>query len=188
MLKGGEVKRAVECCVALSQWDQAVALAQQYSIPQVQSLLFKYAAMLLDQHKTMEAAQLYRKVNPPASSPLPPPPPPPFFICLPHPTPPPFLKPPLSGPPSLNPPFLTFLPLPLPHLTLPSVPFPLTTHPPTYHTICAVRTVSAVAISAQAGQKCNAECACHAYSSSMCKGMTLHANAKRKRHVMPYGV
>ena len=74
VLKGGEVQRAVECCVALSQWDQAVALAQQYSIPQVQSLLFKYAAMLLDQHKTMEAVQLYKKVNfqPPPPSPSPP--------------------------------------------------------------------------------------------------------------------
>ncbi|KAL3151657.1 hypothetical protein ABBQ38_012645 [Trebouxia sp. C0009 RCD-2024] len=62
-IKGGDVKRAVDCCVALSQWDQAVALAQQYSIPQVHSLLFKYAAMLLDQQKTMEAVQLYRKAH-----------------------------------------------------------------------------------------------------------------------------
>lgn len=73
------MKRAVDCCVALSQWDQAVALAQQYSIPQVHSLLFKYAAMLLDQQKTMEAVQLYRKVHlllPPAplSPPTTPPP------------------------------------------------------------------------------------------------------------------
>ena len=67
-MQGGDVKRAVDCCVALSQWDQAVALAQQYSIPQVHSLLFKYAAMLLDQQKTMEAVQLYRKVHPPTST------------------------------------------------------------------------------------------------------------------------
>ena len=57
------MKQAVDCCVLLSQWDQAVALAQEHSIPQVQSLLFKYAAMLLEQQKTMEAVQLYRKVQ-----------------------------------------------------------------------------------------------------------------------------
>jgi len=56
------VKRAVDCCVLLSQWDQAVTLAQEYSIPQIQTLLFKYAAMLLEQQRTMEALQLYRKV------------------------------------------------------------------------------------------------------------------------------
>ena len=49
--------------MVLSQWDQAVALAQEHSLPQVHSLLFKYAAMLLGQHKTMEAVQLYRKVR-----------------------------------------------------------------------------------------------------------------------------
>ena len=71
VLKGGEVKRAMECCVALSQWDQAVALAQQYSIPQVQSLLFKYAAMLLDQHTPPAAGPLNRMVTltPPAPPP-----------------------------------------------------------------------------------------------------------------------
>lgn len=52
----------MDCCVLLSQWDQAVALAQEYNIPEIQTLLFKYAAMLLEQHKTMEAVQLYRKV------------------------------------------------------------------------------------------------------------------------------
>ena len=54
--------KAVDCCVVLNQWDQAVALAQQHSMPEIQTLLFKYAAMLLEQHKTMEAVQLYRKV------------------------------------------------------------------------------------------------------------------------------
>ena len=49
--------------MVLSQWDQAVQLAQQHNIPQVQALLLKYAAMLLDQGKTMAAVQLYRKVS-----------------------------------------------------------------------------------------------------------------------------
>lgn len=61
--QGGDVKRAVDCCVLLSQWDQAVTLAHEHNIPQIQTLLFKYAAMLLEQHKTMEAVQLYRKVQ-----------------------------------------------------------------------------------------------------------------------------
>ena len=62
-LQAGEPQKAVDCCVLLSQWDQAVQLAQQYNIPQVQALLFKYAAMLLEQGKTMAAVQLYRKVS-----------------------------------------------------------------------------------------------------------------------------
>lgn len=62
-VQGGEVRKAVDCCVNLNQWDQAVALAQEHSMPEIQTLLFKYAAMLLDQHKTMEAVQLYRKAR-----------------------------------------------------------------------------------------------------------------------------
>ena len=64
------MKRAVDCCVLLSQWDQAVTLAQEHSIPQIQTLLFKYAAMLLEQQRTMEAVQLYRKVPYKPTSPL----------------------------------------------------------------------------------------------------------------------
>lgn len=63
-MQAGEPQRAVDCCVLLSQWDQAVQLAQQHNIPQVQALLLKYAAMLLEQGKTMAAVQLYRKVGP----------------------------------------------------------------------------------------------------------------------------
>ena len=63
MCQAGEVQKAVDCCVVLNQWDQAVALAQEHNMPQIQTLLFKYAAMLLDQHKTMEAVQLYRKAR-----------------------------------------------------------------------------------------------------------------------------
>ena len=64
------MKKAVDCCVVLNQWDQAVALAQQHSMPEIQTLLFKYAAMLLEQHKTVEAVQLYRKVCPGLVQPL----------------------------------------------------------------------------------------------------------------------
>ena len=37
--RAGQPKRAVDCCVLLNQWDQAVALAQQHDFPQVEGLM-----------------------------------------------------------------------------------------------------------------------------------------------------
>ena len=37
-LKGGDVKAAVDCCVLLNQWDEAVRLAQEHQFPQVCAL------------------------------------------------------------------------------------------------------------------------------------------------------
>uniref|UniRef100_A0A061SDB5 Wd repeat-containing protein 35 isoform x2 n=1 Tax=Tetraselmis sp. GSL018 TaxID=582737 RepID=A0A061SDB5_9CHLO len=61
--KGGDVKRAVDCCVLLNQWDQGVALAERHNFPQISGLLAKYASHLMDSDKRLEAIELYRKAN-----------------------------------------------------------------------------------------------------------------------------
>ena len=63
LLKGGDVKGAVDSCVLLNLWDKAVELAQQHALPQIEGLLAKYAQHLLDGGKTLAAIELYRKAN-----------------------------------------------------------------------------------------------------------------------------
>jgi WD repeat-containing protein 35 len=63
LLKAGNVKAAVDCCVLLNQWDRAVELAQEHNFPQIESLLSEYASSMLKQNKRLEAIELYRKAN-----------------------------------------------------------------------------------------------------------------------------
>ena len=60
-LKAGEVKRAVNCCVFLHQWDQAIALAEEHEFTQINVLLEKYAAHLLEKGKRLQAVELLQK-------------------------------------------------------------------------------------------------------------------------------
>ena len=53
------VKEAIDCCVQLNQWDQAIQLAKQHNIKEVDSLLAKYASHLMEKDKTLEAIELY---------------------------------------------------------------------------------------------------------------------------------
>jgi len=62
-LRGHDVKAAIDCCVLLNQWDQAVALAEEHDFPQIEGLLSKYAQHLLTGGRRMEAIELYRKAN-----------------------------------------------------------------------------------------------------------------------------
>lgn len=62
-LQAGDSKAAVDCCVLLHQWDQALQLAQQYDYPQAEGLLQQYAGHLLEKKKYLEAVELYRKVG-----------------------------------------------------------------------------------------------------------------------------
>ncbi|KAF6214979.1 hypothetical protein GE061_009727 [Apolygus lucorum] len=63
-LKSGLVQTAVQACVSLNQWDQAVALAETYNmLPQIASLLDKYANTLIEKDRHLEVVQLYRKAN-----------------------------------------------------------------------------------------------------------------------------
>lgn len=43
----------------LNQWDQAIGLAKQHNIKEVDSLLAKYASHLMEKNKTLEAIELY---------------------------------------------------------------------------------------------------------------------------------
>ena len=54
---------AVDTCVKLNQWDEGVKLAKQYNINQVDQLLAKQANNLLQQNKTFNAIELYRKAK-----------------------------------------------------------------------------------------------------------------------------
>jgi len=38
-VKFGDVKRAIDCCVLLNQWNQAVELAEQNNFVQIEQLL-----------------------------------------------------------------------------------------------------------------------------------------------------
>lgn len=53
------MKEAIDCCVQLNQWDQAIQLAKQHNIKEVDSLLTKYASHLMEKNKTLEAIELY---------------------------------------------------------------------------------------------------------------------------------
>ncbi|XP_068148645.1 WD repeat-containing protein 35 [Drosophila tropicalis] len=62
-LKFGDQKAAVNTCVNLRQWGQAVELAQKYQMPQVNTLLSKHAQQLLNEGRLTEAIELQRKAG-----------------------------------------------------------------------------------------------------------------------------
>ena len=63
-VKFGDIKRAIDACVILHQWNQAVELAEEHKFVQIEGLLQKkFAAHLIDKNKKMEAIELYRKAN-----------------------------------------------------------------------------------------------------------------------------
>ncbi|GBG63808.1 hypothetical protein CBR_g39592 [Chara braunii] len=63
--KVGEVgvKKAIDCCILLNQWDRAVQLAEAHNFSQIETLLTKYASHLLEKKKPMQAIELYRKAG-----------------------------------------------------------------------------------------------------------------------------
>jgi len=62
-LKAGNIKAAIDCCVLLNHWDQAVELAEEHEFPQIEGLLSKYASYLLEKGEKLQAIELYRKAN-----------------------------------------------------------------------------------------------------------------------------
>lgn len=62
-LKFGDYKAAVSVCVNLKQWGQAVELAQQFKMPQINTLLTKHATQLLQEGRLPEAVELQRKAG-----------------------------------------------------------------------------------------------------------------------------
>eukprot|EP01135_Chromosphaera_perkinsii_P001605 Nk52_evm75s207 gene=Nk52_evmTU75s207 len=59
----GKIKKAVDACVELNQWSQAVELARMNDMKEIDALLAKYAAHLLEKQKKLQAIELYRKAN-----------------------------------------------------------------------------------------------------------------------------
>lgn len=62
-VKFGDVKRAIDCCVLLNQWNYAVELAEKNNFVQIEQLLQQYATMLIQKNKKIEAIELFRKAN-----------------------------------------------------------------------------------------------------------------------------
>lgn len=65
-IKMNDVKGAIDCCVLLNQWEKAVNLAEQYQYPQIEGLLGKYSAHILEDDTTenkFSAVELYRKAG-----------------------------------------------------------------------------------------------------------------------------
>lgn len=61
--KGGEIKAAVDCCVELNQWDQAVQLAEEHQLPEIPVYLSKYANHLVEKDNVCHAVELYKKAS-----------------------------------------------------------------------------------------------------------------------------
>lgn len=62
-LKANQVKKAVDCCILLNQWDKAVELAEKHNFFQIGNLLNRYANHLMESNKKIEAIELFRRAN-----------------------------------------------------------------------------------------------------------------------------
>ncbi|KAF4527968.1 hypothetical protein B566_EDAN014960 [Ephemera danica] len=62
-IKCGQVRVAVETCVALQQWSQAVRLAEQHRLEDIAALLAQYAEHLTSKGELGQAVELYRKAG-----------------------------------------------------------------------------------------------------------------------------
>lgn len=51
----------INCC--FFQWNKAVELARTHNMKEIKTLLSKYASYLLENNKTLEAVELYRKAH-----------------------------------------------------------------------------------------------------------------------------
>lgn len=60
-LKAGSIRDAIDCCIALNKWDIGVELAENHDMKQIETLVSKFAAHLLQNKKIVHAIDLYRK-------------------------------------------------------------------------------------------------------------------------------
>ncbi|XP_023244868.1 WD repeat-containing protein 35 [Copidosoma floridanum] len=59
----GDARQAVEICVRLNRWGQALELARTWKLPGIGELLGKYARHLLSSGRRLQAVELYRKAD-----------------------------------------------------------------------------------------------------------------------------
>lgn len=57
------MKSAIDTCVALNQWHEAVELAKQHNVTEISALLARYASHLLEKGNRLQAIELYRKAD-----------------------------------------------------------------------------------------------------------------------------
>ena len=57
------VKDAIDVCVQLNQWHEAIELAKKHDVKEIDQLLGRYAAHLLEKNKTLSAIELYCKAS-----------------------------------------------------------------------------------------------------------------------------
>ncbi|XP_076068879.1 intraflagellar transport protein Oseg4 [Oratosquilla oratoria] len=62
-MKCNHIKSAIDTCVALNQWHEAVELAKQHNVTEIGALLARYASHLLEKGKRLQAIELYRKAD-----------------------------------------------------------------------------------------------------------------------------
>ncbi|CAG2226168.1 IFT121 [Mytilus edulis] len=62
-IRCNHIKKAIDCCVHLNQWNQAIELAKTHNDVEIDSLLAKYAQHLLEKNKVVNAIELYRKLD-----------------------------------------------------------------------------------------------------------------------------
>ena len=62
-IRARKVDLAISCCVTMSEWKMAIDLAHEYDVPNIDSLLSKYAEHLLSKQKYFDIVELYRKAN-----------------------------------------------------------------------------------------------------------------------------
>ena len=58
-----QVKSAIDTCVSLNQWHEAVELAKAHNVTEISALLARYASHLLEKGKRLQAIELYRKAD-----------------------------------------------------------------------------------------------------------------------------
>ena len=61
--KCNRVKDAIDVCVQLNQWNDAIELAKKHDVKEIDQLLGRYAAHLLEKDKTLSAIELYCKAS-----------------------------------------------------------------------------------------------------------------------------
>lgn len=62
-VKAGEIKKAIDCCITLSQWSEAIRLAVKHQYPGVSKLLASSAKQLIDSGKILEAVDSLSKAE-----------------------------------------------------------------------------------------------------------------------------
>ncbi|KAH3745059.1 WD repeat domain 35 [Pelomyxa schiedti] len=62
-VRGGDIKKAMMCCINLNDWDSGVKLAEKHRLPQMEPLVAQYTNHLLSQNKVIQAIELLRKAG-----------------------------------------------------------------------------------------------------------------------------